>query len=108
MASQRSVKLTQQLLSRMAKSASTRFNGDKIFPYLKVISVQPNGTTHLQWKVAESHLDRSGRFHGGLIAGKKNNLFHFDHRILTQPAHGMTLERRCMDVIYQNIKMKSL
>ena len=76
MATNRSMQLAQKILSRLSKSPTPGFNVEIVAPPLKLISAKPDGTIHYQWKVDESHLNRGGKIHGGLIAGKNFTIFY--------------------------------
>jgi len=58
MATNKSLKLAQEILSRFSKATARGYNVEVLGPPLKVISAKPDGTVHYQWKVEESHLNR--------------------------------------------------
>ena len=68
--------VAQRAMNGITHKTWNNFN-HKPLSTLKVISATSDGSLHYKWKVNESHLNRTGKLHGGLMAGiiKSINLF---------------------------------
>ena len=61
------LQLAQRALNVITHKTWNNFNTN-LLSNLKVISVTAEGKSHYKWTVDESHLNRNGKLHGGVMA----------------------------------------